>query len=227
MWSCQKKEYPSWKVTSRSLDLHLYPQCRLQLARCIHRDDFGQDWILLQKNITFYLKQSVFAQLLNEVKENISNIFYLFTYEVSWPGVFLNVLLFPGLVCVAKVGLGICYDLRFSELSLALQRSGAEILTYPSAFTVATGAAHWEVRKSVNDDKKKKKTVLIFVPVSGVTPRSGNRDPVLRLGSSPGRPTPWEARVLWSQPGSGPLGRGASWLWRGEPCSGASRSRLG
>lgn len=46
---------------------------------------------------------------------------------------------------IGKVGLGICYDLRFPELSIALQRQGAEILTYPSAFTVATGAAHWEV----------------------------------------------------------------------------------
>ncbi|KAG7496425.1 deaminated glutathione amidase [Solea senegalensis] len=46
---------------------------------------------------------------------------------------------------IGKIGLGICYDLRFPELSLALQRHGAEILTYPSAFTVATGAAHWEV----------------------------------------------------------------------------------
>ncbi|KAL7375766.1 hypothetical protein ABVT39_023573 [Epinephelus coioides] len=46
---------------------------------------------------------------------------------------------------IGKVGQGICYDLRFPELSLALQRHGAEILTYPSAFTVATGAAHWEV----------------------------------------------------------------------------------
>ncbi|XP_034020817.1 deaminated glutathione amidase [Thalassophryne amazonica] len=46
---------------------------------------------------------------------------------------------------IGQVGLGICYDLRFPELSLALQRHGAEILTYPSAFTVATGAAHWEV----------------------------------------------------------------------------------
>ncbi|XP_056431938.1 deaminated glutathione amidase isoform X2 [Gadus chalcogrammus] len=46
---------------------------------------------------------------------------------------------------IGKVGLGICYDLRFPELSLALQRQGADILTYPSAFTVATGAAHWEV----------------------------------------------------------------------------------
>ncbi|KAM4611416.1 deaminated glutathione amidase [Polymixia lowei] len=46
---------------------------------------------------------------------------------------------------IGKLGLGTCYDLRFPELSLALQRQGAEILTYPSAFTVATGAAHWEV----------------------------------------------------------------------------------
>uniref|UniRef100_A0A8V5H595 Uncharacterized protein n=1 Tax=Melopsittacus undulatus TaxID=13146 RepID=A0A8V5H595_MELUD len=44
-----------------------------------------------------------------------------------------------------KLGLSICYDLRFPELSLALQRAGAEILTYPSAFTVHTGSAHWEV----------------------------------------------------------------------------------
>ncbi|XP_056607513.1 deaminated glutathione amidase isoform X1 [Triplophysa dalaica] len=46
---------------------------------------------------------------------------------------------------IGKVGLGVCYDLRFPELSSALQRHGAEILTYPSAFTVVTGTAHWEV----------------------------------------------------------------------------------
>ncbi|XP_044127961.1 deaminated glutathione amidase [Bufo gargarizans] len=44
-----------------------------------------------------------------------------------------------------KVGLAVCYDLRFPEMSLALSREGAEILTYPSAFTVTTGLAHWEV----------------------------------------------------------------------------------
>ena len=38
-----------------------------------------------------------------------------------------------------------CYDLRFPELSISLTQQGAEILTYPSAFTVQTGAAHWEV----------------------------------------------------------------------------------
>ncbi|XP_072350311.1 deaminated glutathione amidase-like, partial [Scyliorhinus torazame] len=45
---------------------------------------------------------------------------------------------------IGKVGLAICYDLRFPEISLALAEAGAEILTYPSAFTVRTGLAHWE-----------------------------------------------------------------------------------
>ncbi|XP_044305138.1 deaminated glutathione amidase isoform X2 [Varanus komodoensis] len=44
-----------------------------------------------------------------------------------------------------KVGLAVCYDLRFPEMSLALAQAGAELLTYPSAFTVPTGCAHWEV----------------------------------------------------------------------------------
>ncbi|XP_069693909.1 deaminated glutathione amidase-like isoform X2 [Periplaneta americana] len=45
---------------------------------------------------------------------------------------------------VGKVGLSICYDMRFPELSLTLAGMGAEILTFPSAFTYVTGAAHWE-----------------------------------------------------------------------------------
>jgi predicted amidohydrolase len=35
--------------------------------------------------------------------------------------------------------------MRFPELSVALTQMGAEILTYPSAFTQTTGMAHWEV----------------------------------------------------------------------------------
>lgn len=34
--------------------------------------------------------------------------------------------------------------MRFPELSLTLAKAGADILTFPSAFTFATGAAHWE-----------------------------------------------------------------------------------
>ena len=39
------------------------------------------------------------------------------------------------------VGLATCYDLRFSEMSTILRQRGANVLTFPSAFTVATGAA--------------------------------------------------------------------------------------
>ncbi len=45
---------------------------------------------------------------------------------------------------LARVGLSICYDLRFGELYRALVERGAELLTIPSAFTARTGAAHWE-----------------------------------------------------------------------------------
>jgi predicted amidohydrolase len=42
-----------------------------------------------------------------------------------------------------KIGLGICFDMRFSEMGLHYRMNGAEILTYPAAFTVPTGKAHW------------------------------------------------------------------------------------
>lgn len=45
----------------------------------------------------------------------------------------------------ARLGLSICYDLRFPELYRALVEDGAELLTAPSAFTFSTGAAHWEL----------------------------------------------------------------------------------
>ena len=45
----------------------------------------------------------------------------------------------------AKLGLSICYDLRFSALYEALTNAGAEILSIPAAFTVPTGKAHWEI----------------------------------------------------------------------------------
>ena len=44
-----------------------------------------------------------------------------------------------------RVGLTICYDLRFPELYRALLDLGATMFTAPSAFTAATGRDHWEV----------------------------------------------------------------------------------
>lgn len=44
-----------------------------------------------------------------------------------------------------RIGLSICYDLRFPSLYRALAESGASFLTVPSAFTRPTGEAHWHV----------------------------------------------------------------------------------
>lgn len=44
-----------------------------------------------------------------------------------------------------KIGLAICYDIRFPELFLALRRQGAELIILPAAFTLQTGKDHWEV----------------------------------------------------------------------------------
>jgi predicted amidohydrolase len=44
-----------------------------------------------------------------------------------------------------RLGLSICYDLRFPALYSSLALRGAQVLCVPSAFTAYTGAAHWEV----------------------------------------------------------------------------------
>lgn len=46
---------------------------------------------------------------------------------------------------VGRLGLSICYDLRFPALYSALSAAGAAILSVPAAFTVPTGRAHWHV----------------------------------------------------------------------------------
>jgi deaminated glutathione amidase len=45
----------------------------------------------------------------------------------------------------ARLGMSICYDLRFPELYRALADAGAELIVVPSAFTLATTRDHWEV----------------------------------------------------------------------------------
>ena len=46
---------------------------------------------------------------------------------------------------LATIGIGICYDIRFVELSRIMALNGAEILIYPGAFNLTTGPAHWEI----------------------------------------------------------------------------------
>ena len=44
-----------------------------------------------------------------------------------------------------RIGLTICYDVRFPALYRALAESGASFITVPSAFTRKTGEAHWHM----------------------------------------------------------------------------------
>ncbi len=44
----------------------------------------------------------------------------------------------------AKIGMTVCYDIRFAHLHRALAQAGAQVLTVPAAFSPVTGAAHWE-----------------------------------------------------------------------------------
>lgn len=60
------------------------------------------------------------------------------TYE---PGAVATVVDLP----FARLGLAICYDLRFPQLFRAQALAGAQILTVPAAFTRQTGEAHWHV----------------------------------------------------------------------------------
>ena len=46
---------------------------------------------------------------------------------------------------LATIGIGICYDVRFVELSRIMALEGAEILIFPGAFNLTTGPAHWEL----------------------------------------------------------------------------------
>src|SRR5690606_38409465 len=63
--------------------------------------------------------------------------------ESSWtePGEEVVVLDSP----FGRLGLAVCYDLRFPELFRRMAAQRAEVIVLPAAFTAATGRAHWEV----------------------------------------------------------------------------------
>lgn len=46
---------------------------------------------------------------------------------------------------LTTIGIGICYDVRFVELSRIMALNGAQILIFPGAFNLTTGPAHWEM----------------------------------------------------------------------------------
>jgi len=45
----------------------------------------------------------------------------------------------------ARIGLGICYDIRFPEMAMISARQGCQVIIYPSAFNTTTGPLHWQL----------------------------------------------------------------------------------
>jgi omega-amidase len=54
-----------------------------------------------------------------------------------------------------KIGIGICYDIRFEELAKLYRKKGCNMLIYPGAFNMKTGPLHWELlaRSRSNDNQ--------------------------------------------------------------------------
>ncbi|VTU40056.1 carbon-nitrogen hydrolase family protein [Variovorax sp. PBL-E5] len=71
-----------------------------------------------------------------------------------------------------RVGLSVCYDLRFPELYRELARQGADLLLVPSAFTHTTGAAHWEVLLRARAIEN---LAWVVAPAQGGTHENGRR----------------------------------------------------
>jgi len=71
-----------------------------------------------------------------------------------------------------RVGLSVCYDLRFPHLYRTLAKAGAEILTVPSAFTETTGKAHWHVLLRARAIEN---TCFVVAPAQGGVHANGRR----------------------------------------------------
>lgn len=46
---------------------------------------------------------------------------------------------------LCRIGIGICYDIRFAEMAQIYAKKGCKLLIYPGAFNMTTGPAHWEL----------------------------------------------------------------------------------
>jgi len=71
-----------------------------------------------------------------------------------------------------KIGMTICYDLRFPHLYRALAQKGAFMLTVPSAFTETTGKAHWHILLRARAIEN---GAFVFAPAQGGTHANGRK----------------------------------------------------
>ncbi len=84
-----------------------------------------------------------------------------------------------------RVGLGICYDIRFSEYAQSCAYNGAKLLIYPGAFNLVTGPAHWELLQ-------KCRAVDNQVYVAGCSPaRAPESDPGYKAWGHSTIVSPW------------------------------------
>ena len=71
-----------------------------------------------------------------------------------------------------RIGLSVCYDLRFPQLYRTLAKAGAEILMVPSAFTVPTGKAHWHTLLKARVIENE---AFVMAPAQGGTHANGRK----------------------------------------------------
>jgi nitrilase len=71
-----------------------------------------------------------------------------------------------------RVGLSVCYDLRFPELYRALMNPACDLIAVPSAFTYTTGRAHWELLLRARAVENQ---AYVIAPAQGGTHENGRR----------------------------------------------------
>ncbi|XP_041067147.1 omega-amidase NIT2 [Carcharodon carcharias] len=76
-----------------------------------------------------------------------------------------------------KIGIGICYDMRFAELAQIYTKRGCQLLVYPGAFNMTTGPAHWELLQRA-------RAVDNQVFVAAVSPARNENDSYVAWGHS-------------------------------------------
>jgi predicted amidohydrolase len=93
---------------------------------------------------------------------------------------------------VGKLGLTVCYDLRFPELYSELRAAGAELITAPSAFTAVTGAAHWDVLIRARAIETQ---CYVLAAAQGGVPIQGRGKPSAMRRSSTHGAACWRSRI--------------------------------
>lgn len=97
-------------------------------AACLVYNDEGKELAHYDKIHLFDVKITESQEVHNESKTIL-------------PGDKIVVLQTP----FGKLGVGVCYDVRFPEMFRLMQSQGVELIALPSAFTFTTGSAHWEI----------------------------------------------------------------------------------